>query len=194
VAKKKPEKKVKKDRYALVPTDDPAYRLMGEIRAASHSTLEGVDIVLVWERGIKPDRDGHYVLGRCRKVTDLEKQFRKHDFTILLNEEAWAVAHEDMKKAVLDHELAHAGVCSRDDGEKRFYVRKHDLEDFEEIVKRHGLWNSQTQNFVCAALERSQLEIFAEEKPESRRKIAARAVAAIQQLRERTAGFKVLAT
>lgn len=159
-------KKAKAPKYTLVEEKDPAWKILEEVVGKHHSHLAEAKIALVYEHDMKADRDGHMVLGRARKVGKLERSFREHDFTILLNAQAWAVFPESAKRALLDHEHCHCGSKSNDAGERTYYIRKHDLEEFEEVVRRHGIWRSDVLRFVNAALEREQRPLFPDEKPE----------------------------
>lgn len=151
------------DKYTLPEIDDPVHKLLRAVVKAHHTTLDGAEIALVYEHGIKPDCDGHLVWGRAKKVSPLEQSFREHDFTIILNAEVWATLPAAAKRALLDHELCHCGVKTDDAGEPTFYMRKHDLEEFEDVVRRHGLWRSGVEDFVQKALGNGQSGLFPEE-------------------------------
>jgi hypothetical protein len=158
--KDKGAKKPKPEKYEHVPADDLAWRLLEDVRRLSHSTLEAARIALVWENRVLADRDGHLVLGRARKTSKVDRLFREHDFTILLNKATWAEFPEPIRRALLDHELCHCGARTTGKGETVYYVRKHDLEDFHEVVRRHGIWTNNLKAFIEAALGREQLDIF----------------------------------
>jgi len=67
---------------------------------------------------------------------------------------------EEGKLALLDHELCHCGTSKNAKGEPVYYLRRHDLEEFEEVVRRHGLWRAGVVNFVNASLEKEQMPLF----------------------------------
>lgn len=149
------------DKYVLVQPDDQAYRLLGELIPAFHDELAEAKVVLVWEHDVKEDCDGHLVLGRAKKIGPLDHAFHDHDFAILLNYAAWRELPESAKRALLDHELCHCGTKTSDQtGEVSYYLRKHDLEGFDSEVRRHGLWRSNIESFVKAALRKGQVELF----------------------------------
>ena len=50
------------------------YKLLAEIRKAHHPDIKEAKIVLAWQKGIKPDKDGHVMLGKCIKIGDLQKE------------------------------------------------------------------------------------------------------------------------
>lgn len=99
----------------------------------------------------------------------MDRELHGYDFVILLNHHVWHMAEFDeaKKRALIDHELCHAQVCRDEEGEiKRdsrgrlcCRTRGHDLEEFREIVKRHGQWKSDIQEFVKTAI-RSNVENF----------------------------------
>ena len=149
-------------KFVLVPAGDPAYVTLGELVAAHHSTIEGAHIALVWAHDVKPDRDGHLVWGKTRKVTALERTFHPHDFIIALTYTVWTTLPDVAKRALLDHELEHCASRETDDGEVVYYVKKHDLEEFVSIVRRYGLWRTEVESFVNAALKREQKGLFDE--------------------------------
>lgn len=144
----------------LIPEDNPAYEMMRKIRKRHHQHIRKAKIGLAWKKKIKPDRDGHILLGKCRKMGDLQRELSEYDFIILLNKEVW----EDDKfgykrqKALLDHELCHAAQAydkegkrmKNDRGKYVFRMRHHDVEEFSEIVDRHGIWKVDLQRFADA--------------------------------------------
>lgn len=138
------------------------YKLMDELIAAHHTHLAEAKIALAWMYEKKPDADGRLVLGRCKKCSDLDFQMSEHDFVIQLNFEAWNAAgfSEVQMRALLDHELCHAQVAKDTNGEEKkdengrtvYRIRKHDVEEFQEIVARHGVWKDDLRSFAEAAM------------------------------------------
>lgn len=149
-------------KFGLVPTDDPAYETLADLIGAHHDELAEAKIALAWAYEVKPDRDGHLVWGRARKVGPLERTFHDHDFVIVLNNKVWGALPDVAKRALLDHELSHCGSKESEAGDVSYYVRKHDLEEFVSIVRSYGLWRDTVQVFVDAALKREQGELFDE--------------------------------
>lgn len=69
------------------------------------------------------------------KIRPLLKQ--DLDFIIWLAYDTWHdVLDHNQQKALVDHELCHCGFT--DDGKP--YMKNHDIEEFTEIVERHGNW------------------------------------------------------
>lgn len=146
-------------KFTLIPDqqDHPLYAdtygRMWDVVGAHHDHLVDAAIALAWMHEVKPDRDGRLVWGRTRKVSSQERIFHNHDFVITLNCAVWAELDDQSKRALIDHELSHCGSKTNDEGEVSYYLRKHDLEEFVGIVRRYGLWKSDIEAFVNAAVE-----------------------------------------
>ena len=130
------------------------YRIMEEfLKLPAHEHLKAARIAMAWNLSWKPDADKRLVLGKCKKASDLDRQLHRFDFVILLNKEVWEKSLESfgnkLKRALIDHELCHAQVALDGDGNVKkdedgricYRIRGHDLEEFREIVERHGVWN-----------------------------------------------------
>lgn len=155
----------KMEKFApIARKDDPKlYAMMDELVAAHHSDVAEAKIVLVQEYEVKEDRDGILRWGKAKKVGPLEREFHDHDFIILLNWKVWQELPEIARRALLDHELTHCASAIDDQtGETTYYVRKHDLEEFNEIVSRYGLWREGVERFVNAALKKKEPGLFDE--------------------------------
>lgn len=147
------------DKYTLIDPEKHAdiYELVEELVAAHHDHLAEARIALVWVHNVKPDRDGHLVLGKARKISQREQLWNEHDFSIELNEFAWRELKVEQRRALVDHELCHLAVDQDEETEEEtFRIRKHDLEEFNAVVRRHGLWREEAQTFVDAALKREK--------------------------------------
>jgi len=147
------------------------YARLERIRAQSHDDLRDARIALVWHLSWKADVDGRITLGMCRKVGDLDRELRgdytAFDFVILLNRKWWTdplttSAHRD---ALLDHELCHArpkfdqaGEPEVDErGRNVWRLRGHDVEEFTEIIRRHGTYTRNLE-MTAAALDRARAD------------------------------------
>ncbi len=159
----------KKVNYKLIE-DKSIHSLLEEIVSEYHEELGEAHIALAWQKSIKADKDGRLVLGKCVKATDLQKEFASYDFIILLNQEVWQ--HEsftiEKKRALIDHELCHAApaIDAETDEQKEdergrpvWRIRKHDIEEFREIVQRHGCYKGDLEKFAEALLESKQLKL-----------------------------------
>jgi hypothetical protein len=76
------------------------------------------------------------VLGECRKVQEIEKLYCPHDFLIIIYELNCEGLTDEQMKILLWHELEHIGI---DPETGEFYVKPHDVEEFDDIINAHGL-------------------------------------------------------
>ena len=60
------------------------------------------------------------------------------DFTITVFEPNCTGMDDERISRLLYHELLHVGIKVNKDGEERYFVRPHDLEDFRACVDRWG--------------------------------------------------------
>lgn len=152
--------KEKQVHFQIIPATEGSepHLMMHEIRDAHHPKLAGALIGLAWKDAYSRDPDGRVVLGKCIKVADLQKEFSGYDFIIVLNREFWESTEvtDAQKRALIDHELCHATIAEDEDGEPKrdergrqvYRIRKHDLEEFREIVARHGIWKADIEAFA----------------------------------------------
>jgi Putative phage metallopeptidase len=168
--------KAKAVNYRIIPPLDAndhepePYKLLNEVRDKYHEDTRQARVALAWRLREKPDKDGRIVLGRCIKVSDLNKEFASWDFIITLNKIVWDDPEFDKKKklALLDHEMCHAapsldeesGEHKRDELDRLVYrTKKHSIEEFTEIVERHGCYKSDLERFAETLLKKMQPKI-----------------------------------
>jgi len=155
--------KVKKVSYELVEQESPAgkriYPLVARLVEAHHEHLANARIAIAWCTSWNPDVDGRVTLGKCKRASDLDRELMPLDFVILLAR--WFYESGDVtdaqREALLDHELCHAEVVmDRDEpklderGRIVYRTRKHDIEEFAEIVLRHGTYKRDLEAFADA--------------------------------------------
>ncbi len=98
------------------------------------------------------------------------------DFVILLDSNLWDVSTRAARTALVDHELAHCALFVKDETQKpafwrhfdaqediynevdheyRWGMRGHDIEEFAEVLYRHGFWRTdpQEQLFKAVAIQ-----------------------------------------
>lgn len=74
-------------------------------------------------------------------------------FWMELSGEHWYDLSDEQKAALIDHELCHMAVeFDEEKDEPTLYLREHDIEEFEEIVQRHGMWTSGLESFGAALM------------------------------------------
>ena len=145
------------------PETEP-YRIMREVRRDYHPDIDDARIALAWRKGYKPDPEGHIVLGQCIRASDLQRELVDLDFIILLNKEIWEDLQftVEMKTALVDHELMHAARSYDSEGEPKvdvrgrpvWRVRAHDVQEFFDIVSRHGTYKRDLQIFAESLLKK----------------------------------------
>jgi hypothetical protein len=153
--------------FELIPPMDgihepEPYKILREMRDKYHPDLNKARIALAWRKKLKRDQDGHLILGRCVKASDLQRELIDWDFVILLNREVWLddAFTPEKKRALVDHELCHAdaardkdGFPKRDERDRSVWrTRKHDIEEFRCIVERHGCYKKDLEAFADALL------------------------------------------
>ena len=161
------EPKPKKINFELIPPNGKheSYRLMDEIRSKHHKQLEPARIAIAWRKSLKPNVDGQLILGKCVKASDLNREAAPYDFIILLNREVWQDMdfNEKKKRALLDHELCHAEIVLDKDthepkyderGRNIWRLRKHDIEEFQGVIERHGCYKRDLEKFAQALLKK----------------------------------------
>ena len=142
------------------------YQIMEDLIERHHSHLAEAKIAMAWRFGWRPDADGRLRLGQCRKGSDLDRELHQFDFVILLNHEAWNRADfsAEQQAALVDHQLCHAQVAIDTDGEPKadelgrtvYRIRRHDVEEFRDVVARHGLWTDDLEKFASEAMEKME--------------------------------------
>ena len=163
--------KPKKVLFELIKPDQvflsgQPYELLAEVRAETHFDTAEAKIALAWKKDTKPDADGRLCLGRCVRATDLQRELVDYDFVIVLNREVWEDPEfgREKKLALLDHEMCHAARVVDDDGDPKidskgrpvWRTRGHDIEEFHEIIARHGIWKGDLEKFAKVLLDRKK--------------------------------------
>jgi hypothetical protein len=157
-------KRGKKVAYELIPPDSHhgqrMYPMLRQLVEAYHEELRDARIALAWCTSWKPDADGRMKLGMCKRASDLDRELTPYDFIILLNQPFWLSDQVTFlqRQALLDHELCHAAVKVDGTGEPVvderdrvvYRTRKHDVEEFREIVDRWGVWKEDLESFAQA--------------------------------------------
>lgn len=165
--------KPKRVSYELIARDSvvghPMYTMLDGLVSAHHEDLRDARIALAWCTSWKPDVDGRVTLGKCKKASDLDRELAAFDFVILLRRVFWRDERvlDPQRSALLDHELCHAARKFDDNGEPViderqrpvYRIRKHDIEEFTDIVARHGCYKADLEAFA-AALRRAALPAF----------------------------------
>ena len=162
----------KKCNFELIPEREPAYELLE--RALEWHELEACRIALAWRLRTRPDKDGRLVIGKCVKISDLQKEFANYDFVITLNQENWMVFSEEQRLALLDHELEHmaaaldkTGLQRRDErGRLVWRYAVHEIEEFRAVIRRHGLYKKDLEEFAAEIRRREEAPLLNQSRAE----------------------------
>lgn len=121
-----------------------------------HSHLVEAKIAYLFREGPWSSQD-RTTWGKAYKVSGRDNFLTGYDFYLVINREVWHALDEASRTALIDHELMH---CSRGDDDKNgnpvWSMRGHGLEDFNAVVRRHGMWNEAVKRYLAAAEKRDQ--------------------------------------
>jgi len=146
------------------------YQLLKQMRKENHSDVSEARIALAWRHRVKSDKDGILKLGQCVRNSGVHRELADYDFIIVLNKSAWDEFTKEQKLALLDHELCHImpsedknGEHQQDDhGRKLFRTRRHDIEEFSDVVRRHGLYKKDLEKLAEIVARKTAQPLFAE--------------------------------
>lgn len=166
--------KRKKVNVRLLKQDHQLYEILHDLIEKHHVDLFDAKIALAWRIGWTEDADGNLKLGQTKKGSDLDRELHGYDFVILLNHEVFEIFSDAAKRYVIDHELCHCRAVFDEDGTQKtdergrpvFRIRKHDIEEFTEIVERHGLITNKVRDFARVVLEAKKQPLFASSEQE----------------------------
>ena len=126
--------------------------IAGELILEHHKHLSSARIAYLFaDRGSK--KLGKVLVGKAAKASDLIAHFGQVDFIIIINRETWDALTLRQRDALVDHELCHCRMTLTKKGETRWWIRSHDVEEFAEVIERHGLWEPDLEKFVKASLQ-----------------------------------------
>lgn len=126
-----------------------------------HTHLAALRIVYIFVSEASKSR-GKIVWGKAHKISGLnawlatDEEYREAEpcpfFVLEIARPIWTQLKDEARRALVDHELCHFDI---EDG--KLTLRPHDLEEFNEVVRRHGLWRPEVEFFVEAG---KQGELF----------------------------------
>ncbi len=101
---------------------------------------------------------GKLVLGTTGKITEKIKPLlsQELDILIVLAEDEYSRMASDRRRALIDHELCHVIQNPNTGG---WTTRSHDLNEFNEIIERYGLWSNDLILAGPAFARAAQLEL-----------------------------------
>lgn len=108
-----------------------------ELIGQYHESLTEANIALLF-RDEAPVSGGKVTLGQAKKVPPDQKLLMTipYDFIIWFAADWWDRLEARQRLAMIDHELQHCYM----DSEGNASLAKHDIEEFNCILERHGFW------------------------------------------------------
>ena len=101
-----------------------------------HDRLLDLNILFMF-RSEPAVSNGRITYAKCQKVSpQMRTLLNNADFIIWISKDDWDKNPDKWRMALLDHELTHCGVYEDD----KLYIRPHDIEEFNDIIERHGVW------------------------------------------------------
>jgi hypothetical protein len=142
-----------------------------EIKEHGHLANARIECVFVLKT---PKNKGKELWGKARKVSglqaylfakalgfDTETEMPEDFFVIEISKPIWDLLEVPQRRALVDHELSH---CWRDE-EGKISILPHDLEEFNGVVARNGLWRQDVERFLKAAKGKQMPLPLKREKP-----------------------------
>lgn len=146
------------------------YRPAGEVKtiadrliATVHTCLDGIRIEYVF-RSKAAKSHGRIVAGKARKLSGLNAYLATEGtetdlFVVEIAEDEWKQMGPAARRALVDHELCHLTVdFDEETNTLTLAIRGHDVEEFVEVVERHGIWDDDLKAFAEAM--HTQLAMF----------------------------------
>lgn len=116
--------------------------LAAEVVSHYHPALQDAKMGFIFQDEASI-RFGKQVLGTAQKISDKQRAAGLDmDYLITIALDVWKSLSLTQKKALIDHELCH---CDYAYGEAK--MRGHDIEEFNCIVERYGLWKPDLKEF-----------------------------------------------
>lgn len=117
-----------------------AQQMADELMKTVHNRLKELKIKCLFKEGPPLQQKGVLLYARVKKVFGLLKYFTDSDFIIEISFDLWKNLNKDAQMAVIDHELCHIVLINRKDGEPKWILQPHDIEEFYEVLERHGCY------------------------------------------------------
>jgi hypothetical protein len=133
---------------------EPQFKVFREDEELYQKLLQSTSVLFVAE---SETEKGMPCLARIRVLTGLSSFLMGMDeldgepvpqrIIITVWEQAWETLEEDQRAALMFHELCHLRA-KRTEGEWRFSLVGHDLEEFNAVVQRFGVWMPNIHKFI----------------------------------------------
>ncbi len=157
MGRKRAGRKMPKPKPELCPK--AVVKMADELRAEFHKDIEDARIAYVFvPKGLA--KHGRVSLGSAKKESDAHRLVSGVNFIVRLSLDKWNSFTLEQQRAVLDHELCHCAAKYDDKTAERvgWKVRGHDLEEFGEVIERHGLYLPDRKAFVENAARQLEMK------------------------------------
>jgi len=105
-----------------------------------HPWLREANIGFIFRDEAQKQSDGRLVLAQAQRITAKLQVYLEYDFLIWVSKKDWEGHLTDaQREALIDHELCH---CVRNMNTGAWAIRPHDVQEFWQIIQRHGLWSN----------------------------------------------------
>jgi len=111
-------------------------------------------------------KNGREVWGKVQKLSGLNEYLIEKDFIITVALEKWNDLTEAQRTALVDHLLSRCtGEEDEDTGEYKWKVSDPEVQEFTDVLFRHGAWHEGLRDFVLQA-KKVNIEDIVEEEVE----------------------------
>ncbi len=125
---------------------------------AYHPHLVEANIAYVFRKGEWASK-GDVVYAKAVKVSARDAYLHGCDFLLIVNEDHWPNMTPEQHDALIDHELCHCAraidangeLAENEDGSPKWAIVNHDVEEFRDVLARHGAWNGRLKAFAKTA-------------------------------------------
>lgn len=92
--------------------------------------------------------------GKCNKTSNITRFLTDTHFVIEFSGELWDQIDDEIKEVLMYHELLHVDASTDKNGEWIYKIRRHNIEDFIEIVSVHGVdWLENFRTIVASVYD-----------------------------------------
>lgn len=154
----------------------PAIETIANELIAKHHLHLARASVIVLGRPKAATKGGKLVLGTLKAASEKERALFEAatdgevppDYVMVIGMNMWAVLRPSEQVALVDHELCHA--AGQHDETGKWMTVGHDVEEFGEVLMRHGAWLPELERFVAVAKKVKLPQMsFSETSPEYER-------------------------
>lgn len=95
-----------------------------------------------------------YFKGQIQKPEGALQVLLEYDFVMLIHKNTWNELDENQKKALVYHELLHVTHTETKEGKIVWKLRRHEVEEFVQVVRHFGNWSEELRVLEDAGKEK----------------------------------------